>query len=136
MFLGSGLFPMSRVEKEFEVQTSLGTDIGAGTSFSMWKTMMEAQKIAKLQGQSLSPAHIYYLATESGAKHLHFGEQTGTLAKGKHADFFVLDPKKSSLLERRFRHEQNAEQMLSALIHLADDRHTVATYQAGRKVFG
>ena len=50
MFLGSGLFRLREArDARRPVQVGLGTDIGAGTSFSLLATMGEAYKVAQLQ---------------------------------------------------------------------------------------
>ena len=67
-FLGSGAFDLSRALKsERPVRVGLGTDIGAGTSFSILATLGEAYKAAQLNRQPLSAGHAYYLATRGGA---------------------------------------------------------------------
>lgn len=61
-FLGSGLLDFERLEKQ-GVRVGLGTDIGAGTSFSQLQTLSEAYKVLQLQGQKLDPFKALYLAT-------------------------------------------------------------------------
>jgi guanine deaminase len=46
LFLGSGLFDIERADNAGAL-VSLGTDVGAGTSFSMLQTMNEAYKVAR-----------------------------------------------------------------------------------------
>ena len=50
LFLGSGLFPAARAPRSAPPgsHVGLGTDIGAGTSFSLLATMGEAYKVAQL----------------------------------------------------------------------------------------
>ena len=56
LFLGSGLFDFEGM-REKGVRTSVATDTGGGTSYSMLKTMDEAYKILQLRNQILSPLH-------------------------------------------------------------------------------
>jgi hypothetical protein len=49
LFLGSGLFNLPQAER-FKVNVGLGTDVGAGTSFSLLNTLNEAYKVMQLQG--------------------------------------------------------------------------------------
>ena len=49
LFLGSGLFPLKKTWDQ-QVKVGLGTDIGAGTSFSLLQTVNEAYKVQQLQG--------------------------------------------------------------------------------------
>ena len=44
LFLGSGLFRLPEME-EHGIRVGMGTDVGAGTSFSILQTMSEAYKI-------------------------------------------------------------------------------------------
>ena len=54
LFLGSGLFNLSKLESH-QVRVGMGTDVGAGTSFSLLQTMNEAYKIMQLQQEKLHP---------------------------------------------------------------------------------
>ena len=66
-FLGSGAFDLARaLRSERPVRVGLGTDIGAGTSFSILATLGAAYKAAQLNRQTLSAGHAYYLATRGG----------------------------------------------------------------------
>lgn len=130
LFLGSGLFDLARADA-FGVRVGLGTDVGAGTSFSMLRTLAEAYKVLQLQGQSLSPERAFYLATLGGARSLYLDDRIGNFAKGKEADFIVLDPAATPLLARRTAAATLAERLF-ALMMLGDDRVVAATYLLGR----
>lgn len=52
------------------MKVGLGTDIGAGTSFSLLQTVNEAYKVQQLQGDKLSAYEALYHATLGGAKRL------------------------------------------------------------------
>ncbi len=134
LFLGSGLFPLSRHTKH-GIATALGTDIGAGTSFSLWSNLSDAYKIQQLQGLSLDPEHLLYLATLGGAKALRLENETGSFSNGKSADFFVLDYHRSDYLAERLRRCNSLEAQLFCLLHLASERQVEATFVRGRRVF-
>jgi len=121
LFLGSGLFNLEKIEKH-NIRAGLGTDVGAGTSFSMFKTMAEAYKVCQLRGYSLSPAQAFYMATLGGAEILGLGHKIGNFEKGKEADFIVINPCKIPLLERRIANACHLEEILFALMILGDDR--------------
>lgn len=121
LFLGSGLFDMKNMDSH-HIRTSLGTDVGAGTSFSMFKTMAEAYKVCQLKGYNLSPAQTFYMATLGGAKILGIGHKVGNFEKGKEADFIVIDPGKIPILKRRIANACHLEEILFALMILGDDR--------------
>jgi guanine deaminase len=136
LFLGSGLFPRHRATG---VKVGLGTDVGAGTSFSQFQTMAAAYQVAQLQGQSLSAFQAFYLATLGGAKALSLDAHIGNFDLGKEADFVVLDPQATPLMALRNPPMPAAslEELASALfglIILGDDRAIVATYIAGNLV--
>ena len=132
-FLGSGLFPIKKAQ-HYEVKTSLGTDVGGGTSYSMIKTMAEAYKIAQLQEVTLSAFDLLYLATLGGATALHKERDIGSLEPGKYADFIVIDPASVPALNQRLKTQTNLEEELFALITLGDDRVIKQTYIAGQIV--
>jgi len=133
LFLGSGLFPLHEFEKA-GIPVGLGTDVGAGTSFSLFRTLGEAYKVGQLQGHSLSPFEGFYLATLGGARALSLENCLGNLQAGKEADFIVVDPQSTPLMKARFQNSQSLEEKLFVLMTLADDRAIKATYIAGKKV--
>jgi guanine deaminase len=121
LFLGSGLFPLARAEAS-GVEVGLGTDIGAGTSFSLLETMDDAYKTQQLQGHSLSPFKSFYLATLGGARALDLEAQIGNFLPGKEADFLVLDMAATPLLARRLAQCNSLFEKLFVLATLGDDR--------------
>lgn len=136
-FLGSGLFPFERAkDKSRPVRVGLGTDIGAGTSFSHLQTMNESYKIAQLQGYSLSSACAFYLATKGGANSLYLDDKIGSIAPGMEADLVVLDLKSTPLMDFRMSYCKDIHEVLFILMTLGDDRATKAVYVAGVKVYG
>ncbi len=134
LFLGSGLFDLLRA-RECGLAVGLGTDVGAGTSFSMLRTMQEAYKVAQLGGQTLSPYRALYLATLGGAQALKLEHKIGSFEAGKEGDFVVIDLAATPLLERRMRHARSLPEKLFAMIMLGDDRCIAATYAMGREVY-
>lgn len=134
LFLGSGLFDLDAAETH-GVRFALGTDVGGGTSFSMWRTMDEAYKVQQLRGRSWRPESLFRSATLGGAEALGMAERIGNFEPGKAADFQVLDPARSRLLGERFRRTDDPAQRLFAMIMLADDRLTRAVYVQGREVW-
>jgi guanine deaminase len=121
LFLGSGLFPMQRV-LERRISFGLGTDIGAGTTLSMFTVMADAYKVQQVRGLVLSPVQLWYLATLGGARALGLENEAGSLEPGKAADFLVLDLDATPLLANRTASARTTEELLAALVFLADDR--------------
>ena len=133
LFLGSGLFDFERADQA-GVPLSLATDVGGGTSFSMLQTMNEAYKVARLKGSYLPALRMFYLATLGAARGMQLEGTIGNFAVGAEADFIVLDPQATPLLQRRTARGESLEELLFALALLGDDRAVAATYSAGRQV--
>ena len=136
LFLGSGLFPLRKArDPRRPVHVGLGTDIGAGTSFSLLATMSEACKVAQLLRHPIDAIEAFFLATLGGARALALDHKIGTLAPGWEADMVVLDPNATPLLRFRNRHAQSIGETLAVLATLADDRVVRATYVAGKLAY-
>ena len=132
LFLGSGLFPLARAERE-GIHVGLGTDIGAGTSASLLTTMGEAYKVQQLQGHALSPLKSFYLATLGGARALDMDNLLGNFEPGKEADFLVLDLASTPLLRHRLAHCDELLDLLFVLSTLGDDRSVRETWIMGER---
>lgn len=128
LFLGSGLFDFAKTPQAW----ALASDVGGGSSFSPFRTMLAAYEIARLQGQHLSPSTLWWHASTGSAQALGLGDDIGTLNPGRFADFIVLQPRATPLLERRWASSRNDDERLFSLIVLADDRHIAETVVAGR----
>lgn len=133
LFLGSGLFPMARV-RNAGVRVALGTDVGAGTSFSLLRTLSDAYKVLQLQRETLSAHTGLYWITLGAARALNLETKLGNLEPGKEADFVLLDPRATPLLALRSESCTRLDELLFVLMTLGDDRVVRATYVAGRRV--
>jgi guanine deaminase len=132
LFLGSGLFRVHLAkDARRPVHVGLGSDVGAGTSFSTLATLNEAYKVARLHGDTLTALRGFYLATLGGARAMGLEQRIGSFAPGREADFVVLDPSATPLLELRTARAESIEDVLFALMMLGDDRAVAATYVAG-----
>jgi guanine deaminase len=134
-FLGSGLFRV-RAAKDAKrpVHVGIGTDIGAGTSFSLLATMGESYKVGQLCGAPIDSIEAFYLATLGGARALALDDKLGSLAAGREADIAVLDPNATPLLKFRNDRSRSVVETLAVLMTLGDDRAVRATYVAGKRV--
>jgi guanine deaminase len=130
LFLGSGLFDLARVANH-GVTVGIGTDVGAGTSFSILETLGEAYKVCQMRDTSLEPLRALYLATAGGARLLGLSDRIGALEPGQEADFVVLDSAATPLLARRTAGVTLSERLFALQI-LGDDRAIHSTYVAGR----
>ena len=131
LFLGSGLFDIAATDAA-GMAFALGTDVGAGTSFSMLRTMSDAYKVAQLRGQPFTALRAFYLATLGGARALGLDDRIGRLAPGHEADFIVLDPAATALLDRRMRGARTLEERLFAWMILGDERAVREAYVLGQ----
>jgi len=130
LFLGSGLFDLAHADR-FGVKTGLGSDVGAGTSFSLLSTQGEAYKVCQMRGAVLDPFRALYLATAGGARALGLSDRIGGLQVGQEADFILLDPAATPLLARRTAGASLADRLFALQI-LGDDRAVAQTYIAGK----
>jgi guanine deaminase len=136
MFLGSGLFRVfDAKKKQRPVRVGVGSDIGAGTSFSSLATLNEAYKVAALNDTRLSAAHAFYLATRGGAEALYLDDKIGTIEAGHEADLVVLDLKATPLLDFRGGFCRDVLDRLFVLMTLGDDRAVRCTFVAGERVY-
>jgi len=136
LFLGSGLFRLFEAkDPKRPVRVGLGTDLGAGTSFSQLQSLNEAYKVAQLNQTRLNAIQAFYLATRGSAEALCLDDRIGTIAKGFDADLVILDKKATPLMALRSEFCKDIVEQLFVLMILGDDRAVRATYVAGEQVY-
>lgn len=135
-FLGSGLLDLRQLtDAAPPVRVGLGTDVGAGTSLSMFRTMSAAYSTARLgSGATLTAPQAFYLATRGAARALYLDDRIGSLEPGLEADLVVLDLASTPLIAARLAGCDSLEEALFVQMTLADDRAIAATWVAGRLV--
>ncbi len=125
LFLGSGFFDYEGAER-IGMRHGLASDVGGGTSFSPFHTMLAAYYVGRegqtKPGLSLAPSRLWWHHTGGAARALGLQGVIGTLQAGTEADFVLLSPKATPLLARKTERAQNLEELLFALIVLGDDR--------------
>ena len=125
LFLGSGFFDYAEADR-VGVGYGLASDVGGGTSFSPFHTMMAAYYVGRegqtKRGLSLSPAHLWWQHTAGAARALGLAGVVGNLQPGCEADFVVLNPQATPLLARRTAQADSLDELLFAMIVLGDDR--------------
>jgi len=125
LFLGSGFFDYAGAER-VGFRFGLASDVGGGTSFSPFHTMLAAYTAGRegqtKAGLSLSPQHLWWQHTAGAAQALGLGGVVGNLQPGHEADFIVLNPAATPLLARRTGQAQSVDELLFAMIVLGDDR--------------
>ena len=130
LFLGSGLFPLTRVQ-QYGVRVALATDVGAGTSLCHLRTLADAYKVLQLQQSPLGAHAGWYLATLGSARALSLDERVGNFEPGREADFLLLDWEQVPVLNERVRRAESFGDMLFAHMTLGDERCIARTYVAG-----
>ncbi|HEX6398807.1 MAG TPA: guanine deaminase [Steroidobacteraceae bacterium] len=134
-FLGSGQFNLrNALNPSRPVRVGLGTDLGAGTSFSQLQTLNQACKTASQLGHRLDAPLAFYLATRGGARALYLDDRIGSLAPGMEADLLVMDLESTPAIEFRLRRCESLEEMLFVQMTLGDDRAIRETWVAGVRV--
>lgn len=131
LFLKSGVFPYKRARAK-GLKVALGSDLAAGPEMSLFKVMKDA---AYVQSELwLAPRELLYLATLAGARAVNLDSRLGSLLPGKEADFVVIDPGVKSSVPRDIL-EQPADDILSCLVYVGDDRMVRATYVRGKVIY-
>ena len=152
LFLGSGFFDYEGADR-VGYRYGLASDVGGGTSFSPFHTMLAAYYVGRTSveglqarpGLSLSPQHLWWQHTAGAAQALGLdgryggsGEKgtsgnpaIGNLQAGCEADFIVLNPQATPLLARKTARASNLDELLFAMIVLGDDRLIERTVIAG-----
>jgi guanine deaminase len=130
-FLKSGAFPIREMERA-GVKFGLGSDVAAGPEMSMFKVMRDAAFMQSVDW--LSPAELLYLATLAGAVAVNKQDRLGSLDAGKEADFIIVDPTRKSSVDPELL-EHPAEDILSNLVYVGDDRMIVSTYVRGKAIY-
>jgi guanine deaminase len=130
LFLGSGFFDLGQADAH-GVRIGLGTDVGAGTSFSLLHTAGLAYQAALSRYYPLDPFRALYLATAGSAALLRIDDRVGGLEPGQEADFVLLDSETTPLLARRTRNVPLADRLFALQI-LGDDRAVARTYVMGQ----
>jgi guanine deaminase len=125
LFLGSGFFDYEGAQRA-GFMYGLASDVGGGTSFSPFHTMLAAYYVGReglhKPAVTLSPQHLWWQHTAGAAQALGLQGVIGNLQPGCEADFVVLDPGATPLLARRTAAAGSLDELLFALIVLGDDR--------------
>ncbi|HEY8418213.1 MAG TPA: guanine deaminase [Limnochordales bacterium] len=135
-FLGSGLFPLRR-HVERGVRVALGSDVGAGTGFGLFKEGLMAYETQMLlpDGYPLRPAHLLYLATKAGAEALGLADEVGDLTPGKAADLVLIAPRPGTTLAAVLAAAEGPDEILGALFALGGEDSVAQVWVAGETVY-
>ena len=135
LFLGSGFFDYAGADR-IGFGYGLASDVGGGTSFSPFHTMLAAYYVGRegqtKTGLSLSPQHLWWQHTAGAAQALDLAGVVGNLQPDCEADFVVLNPQATPLLARKTAQANSLDELLFAMIVLGDDRLVERTQIAQR----
>ncbi|MBK8015574.1 MAG: guanine deaminase [Betaproteobacteria bacterium] len=134
LFLGSGLFDLRAAKRRSDpIPVGLATDVGAGTTLSMLRTMGAAYEVSQLRGEPITPSQALWLATGGAAQALGLESDTGNLTPGLDADVVILDPAAVPLVQWLASRAESAERWLGTVQTLGDDRTIAAVFSGGRR---
>jgi guanine deaminase len=118
------------------VRVALGSDVGAGTGFSLLKEGLQAYFMQQLSGEEgvpLGPAHLLYLATSAGADALELAD-VGDLGVGRRFDAVWLRPGAGTTLAVGLRHAVDAEDALAKAFALGSTADVAGVWVDGERV--
>ena len=131
--LRSGVAPVTEFVRR-GIPVALGIDeAGLNDDRDMLQEMRLVKHLHAVPGlyeSPLTPAQIFRMATENGARATGFGDEIGSIAIGKRADMVVLDYKR---MTRPY--TDASVTPVTALIHRAKTEHVQATIIEGRVVY-
>jgi guanine deaminase len=134
LFLGSGFFDYEGADR-IGFGYGLASDVGGGTSFSPFHTMLAAYYVGRegqtKPGRSLSPQALWWQHTAGAAQALGLEGVIGNLQPGCEADFVILNPQATPMLARKTAAAASLDELLFAMIVLGDDRLVERTVIAG-----
>ena len=136
--LGSGLFPL-RAHAEHGVRVALGSDVGAGTGFSLFKEGLQAyfmQQLLGADGLPLTAPDLLHLATRAGALALGLDDHVGDLSVGRQFDAVWVRPAAGGPLDVGLRHAACAEDALAKTFALAGASDLAGVWVGGDRVKG
>jgi guanine deaminase len=135
--LGSGLFPLLR-HVAAGVRVALGSDVGAGTGFSLLKEGLQAyfaQRLLADGGLPLNSAHLLHLSTRAGALALGL-DHVGDFSVGHQFDAVLVRPRLGDPLDVCLRHAASPEEALAKIFALGGVSDLGAVWIGGGQVSG
>jgi guanine deaminase len=124
-FLGSGRMRLGEAQAR-GIPVALGSDVAAGRSFDMRRTIASAYDTCVSLGRRPSPEELFTLATAGGARALGLDGVIGTLEPGQEADFIAV---------RLPDYVQGRRDVLSQIVFAGDLAVVERAFVRGRMVF-
>ncbi|MBE0644747.1 MAG: guanine deaminase [Bacteroidetes bacterium] len=129
LFLGSGRFPIE-MHEHHGVHFALGSDVGAGTTLSMFHIM---HAMSHVQARSLHPFEPLYRATLGGAAALGLEDSIGSLDAGKEADMIEVEIEQSFCRGKRLQ-DLSAQEIASVLVYRSANQRVGRVWVGGEKI--
>lgn len=139
-FLGSGAFPY-QLHQTFGLPIGVGTDVGAGLSFSMWKEMGHAHliqmRLHEKERVLWTGSHMLKAMTVDGATFLGVPKEIGRIEPGYKADLVWIEPPTDSYLglEKDWNQALSLDNFLFRLAISQENSIVAKTWINGRMVF-
>jgi guanine deaminase len=136
-FLGSGSMPLSESFQR-QVRVGLGSDVGAGRSFSMRRACARAYDASRITSSAVSPMELLWLASRGGALALH-RDDIGVIHPGAFADVICLEPPPMTMIASEEPQdldpfaERSLETLIAQLIFCEDWDATRDVYTRGER---
>ena len=124
-FLGSGCMPLAKAASR-GIRIGLGTDVGAGRTFSMRRVAAAAYDAALVVEAPVSPQELLWRATAGGARALGLDRAIGRIAAGFDADLVAVDVPAAA----------TGSALIDGLLFRHDAGAVRATYVRGRRLDG
>jgi guanine deaminase len=134
LFLGSGLFDWRRAH-DAGCAVSVASDVGGGTHLVQTRTLADAYKVQAMAGQRLTAWSALHAVTLGAAAALGLEHEIGSLEPGRMADLALWDWSVGTLDGDRMDLARNLHEKAFAWLTLADERHLVGTWVAGRRMY-
>jgi len=124
-FLASGQMPLEKARSR-DIKLGLGTDVGAGRTFSIRRIASSAFDTATLTGASTSADELLWYATAGGAAVLGMDDRVGYLDVGYSADLIAVDVAGAAL--------DDLGRLCDQLVFRHDAGAVASTYVQGRRL--
>ncbi len=131
--LASGIAPIKHYLKK-HLKVALGSDVGAGTSLSIFRAMVDAIEVSKLRcsllgssNHALTIKEVFYLGTKGGGE---FFGKVGSFEPDYEFDAIVIDDE-----QMEHPRKMNLFQRLERIIYLSSSKHIIAKFVKGKKLF-
>jgi guanine deaminase len=124
-FLGSGVMPLGKAVAR-DIKWGLGSDVGAGRTFSLRRVAASAFDASKLSGHDTDAQCLLWHATLGGSQVLRQADRVGRIEAGFQADLTAI-PLDSSI--------GSGAALFDALVFRHDSGPVAATYVRGRRVY-